>query len=394
MQINQQQDFIKDKSIEKLEKRIKQNLEKHLKEIGLDITKNNKVSNINVNKEQIRNNHYSQKEEKNKQSKTFLEKNYNSLLRHFASGKDVNPNKIIPRITVVKPNSLEARLFRLSTLTWSIPVSEGYGRRMRFVVWDDNNDKIIGIIALGDPVFNLKARDSFIGWSVAQRKEQLVNIMNAYVLGALPPYNMLLCGKLIACLIRTIEIKEYFNNKYNNMVGIISKKKKNPNLVLVSTTSALGKSSVYNRLKLNGKKYFEPIGYTSGYGHFQIPSEIFNDMREYLNLKNHKYYSDNSFGEGPNWKYRAIKVSLGLLGLNYNFLLHGIKREVFISRLASNAEQVLMDGNIKPEYNDLMSAEEVGRIAIERWVIPRSLKREYCNWQKENIYNLICSSKN
>jgi hypothetical protein len=101
-------------------------------------------------------------------------------------------------------------LFRLATLTWSVPVSEGYGRRMRFLVWDDSIGRLMGVIALCDPVFNRNVRDSAIGWGVEDRKDRLVNVMDAYVLGALPPYNSLLCGKLVACLVRTEEVRDCF----------------------------------------------------------------------------------------------------------------------------------------------------------------------------------------
>jgi len=37
-------------------------------------------------------------------------------------------------------------------------VSRGYGRQ-RFLIWDQSNEKLIGLIALGDPVFNLRVRD-------------------------------------------------------------------------------------------------------------------------------------------------------------------------------------------------------------------------------------------
>jgi hypothetical protein len=36
-----------------------------------------------------------------------------------------------------------------------VPVSNGFGRRLRYLVWDEHNDKLIGLIAIGDPVFNL-----------------------------------------------------------------------------------------------------------------------------------------------------------------------------------------------------------------------------------------------
>jgi hypothetical protein len=46
--------------------------------------------------------------------------------------------------------------------------------------------------------------------------------MDAYVLGALPPYNALLGGKLIACPIRSRDIYDDFNKAYGKTTGIIS----------------------------------------------------------------------------------------------------------------------------------------------------------------------------
>jgi hypothetical protein len=68
---------------------------------------------------------------------------------------------------------------RLASLTWAVPVSNGFGRRLRYLVWDRNNNKLIGLIAIGDPVFNLSVRDKLIGWTVKDRGERLVNILDA-----------------------------------------------------------------------------------------------------------------------------------------------------------------------------------------------------------------------
>ena len=82
--------------------------------------------------------------------------------------------------------------------------------------------------------------------------------MDAYVLGAVPPYNTLLGGKLIASLARTSDVVEAFDAKYRDSVGIISNKQKKARLAAITTSSALGRSSIYNRLKLGGHLIFEP----------------------------------------------------------------------------------------------------------------------------------------
>jgi hypothetical protein len=257
---------------------------------------------------------------------------------------------------------------------------------MRFLVWDEHNSKLIGLIALGDPVFNLKVRDLEIGWTTNDRKKRLVNILDAYVLGALPPYSQLLGGKLIASLLRTKEIRDTFKSRYAKSRGLISGKRKCPSLVMVTTTSALGRSSVYNRLTLNGCQILRSVGYTSGWGHFHIPDDLFSFVRRFLSAHDHKYASNNRFGDGPNWRLRAVRKALSLAGLDPNLLRHGINREVFLSHLASNAKGVLRGSAKHPKYDKLPRVSEIGQLARERWIIPRAMRRpEFSHWRAQAL---------
>jgi len=274
-----------------LESRIKRGLRAHLREIGFVRTKDGLLSLPSDDKESIRAFHRKQRSERLRAESSFIQDKFPRCLSYFASGSDVHPKEITPRLERIHSKTLGSDLFRLASLTWSIPVSLGYGRRLRFLVWDDSNNKLMGLIALGDPVFNLRARDDMIGWDSKQHKERLVHVMDAYVLGAIPPYNMILTGKLLACLVRTREMYDIFSTQYSGTQGVISGKKKNASLVMVTTSSALGRSAIYNRLKLDGVQYFESIGYTSGWGHFHIPDELFSDMRAYLKSRGHAYFN-------------------------------------------------------------------------------------------------------
>jgi len=109
------------------------------------------------------------------------------LLKYIANGAEVVPSQVTPRLVLVQPESEHELLFRYACLHWSIPVSPGYGRRLRFLVFDESNDKLIGLFGLGDPVFSLRARDAWIGWDFQTRKSNLYHVMDAYVLGAKLP---------------------------------------------------------------------------------------------------------------------------------------------------------------------------------------------------------------
>jgi hypothetical protein len=344
-----------------------------------------------VGKDVIRKVHRSQRSERLASSRLFLERVLPRTLPHFASGEELDPHAITLRLKPVRTGTLEADIFRVATLTWSVPVSAGFGRRMRYLVWDEGHSRLAGIIALGDPVYNLTVRDDLIDWTVHDRAQRLVGVLDAYVLGAVPPYNLLLGGKAVTCLIRSREIFDDFRRAYGDTVGVISGKAKGANLVAVTTTSSMGRSSVYNRLRLQGTDYFERIGFTRGWGHFHITDALFEQMRLFLRERNHAYADKHKFGEGPNWRLRTIRAALGALNFNENILRHGIKREVFISKLAANAFEVLRTGEEAPDISGLRTVEEISDLARARWIVPRADRGEinYRAWQRDMIPKLI-----
>lgn len=378
-----------------LKRSVKRKLKKHLLDIGLQQVANGTIEAPENTKVNIRLLHKKHREDKFHLEKEFVNQNFDKLKKYFASGNEVVPEKIRPRLQLIESHSEESDLFRLASLTWSVPVSLGYGRRLRFLVWDDYNNKLMGIIALGDPVFNLGVRDDLIGWNSKQRMSKLVNMLDAYVLGAVPPYNLLLGGKLVSCLIKSKEVHKCFSKKYGSSKGIISNKRKHASLVAFTTSSSMGRSAVYNRLKLADNSFFSPIGYTKGWGHFHVPENLFEEMRALLVLKKHGYANDHEYGGGPNWRMRVIKSSLALIGLNPNVLKHGISREVFLCKVADNAIEYLSGRASKPKFKRLLSVKKITELALERWVVPRSIRRpEYKFWKSEDIIKLIDPSIN
>jgi len=242
-------------------------------------------------------------------------------------------------------------------------------------VIDEANEKVVGIIALGDPVFNLRARDKWIGWSSADREARLCNVMDAYILGAVPPYSHLIGGKLVAALVASREVNRAFRAKYAGRRGLISGEVKDPKLVLVTTTSALGRSSIYNRLKVNGELLYRPIGYTCGWGHFHIPEGLFADMKRLLELVEHPYARGYNYGQGPNWRLRVIRQALQEVGLGGHLLNHGVRRQVFAVPLARNFRQYLC-GNAQRARWHVLPAADIAEFCVNRWMVPRSKRDE------------------
>lgn len=376
--------------IQTREASLKRKLRRHLYALGFKRSDEGLLQADGANKAVIRTLHAPQRSDRLKANDSFIKTNVSKLLGHFASGHEVDPARISPKLEKISSDTWQSDLFRLAALTWSVPVSNGFGRRMRYLVWDENNGKLMGLLAIGDPVFNLRARDQLIGWSSKERGARLVNIMDAYVLGSLPPYNTLLAGKLIACLLRTRDIYDDFSRTYGNTTGIISNEEKKARLLAVTTSSSMGRSSVYNRLKLDDIEYLTSIGYTGGWGHFHIPDKLFDELRDYLRQIGHHYADYHRFGQGPNWKLRTTRAALVALGFKDDILRHGIQREVFICPLASNAAKILASGKGRPNLQTLLSVKEVSGLAIDRWLVPRAARRpDYSQWRADDVVQLL-----
>lgn len=367
----------------KLECRLKRNITAQLRQLGFTVTREGKIEPPDVStKDTIRQLHGRHRTERLKSEREWIRSKSQKLLGHFANSEEVRVDKMRPVIEEVVTGKETGDLFRFASLLWSVPVSKGYGRRLRFLVRDDANGKLIGLIGLGDPVFNLRTRDEWIGWDVRAREKRLCNVMDAFVLGAVQPYSAILGGKLVAALVASKEINAHFQKKYSGRVGIISEKRRVARLVLVTTTSSLGRSSVYNRLKVNGNLLFQPIGYTQGFGHFQFPERTFDLMIEVLKERAHPYVDPElqgyRYGGGPNWRFRVIRAALEELGLRQQLLQHGISREVYAIPLATNWRQFLL-GQQKRAKFDLFTVEEISTYCLDRWMKPRAARNGFEN---------------
>jgi hypothetical protein len=294
----------------------------------------------------------------------------NNLLRYIASGFDLDPTAICPYLVEVKSRSTEEQLFRYAALHWTVPISSGYGRRLRFLVMDRQNDKLIGIIGLCDPVIALSGRDDWIGWTEHQRFERLRHVLDAFVLGAVPPYSHLLFGKFIALLCASDEVRKAFHRKYRGTKSRIRKKSFDGRIALVTTMSALGRSSLYNRLTLEGEKLFHPVGFSRGTGEFHFSNGLYADISAYAKRHCEPTYRQAAWGEGFRNRREVIRKCLKKLKLGMAWSHHGIERESFVVPLASNSREFLR-GEQRKLLWQTMPATEIFSWFQTRWLLPR-----------------------
>src|SRR5712691_11716419 len=185
-----------------------------LKEQGFSVGSDGLIRPGGWDKQAIRQLHAQALHARIERAREGLERHEARLVGYIADGRDLDPNTIAPVLREVQPNSEDELLFRYARLHWSVPISAGYGRRLRFLVFDRQNGKLMGLFGLGDPVFAIGPRDRWIGWDREMRLERLRFIMEAFVVGAVPPYSQLLCGKLVAMLLASREVARAFKRKY------------------------------------------------------------------------------------------------------------------------------------------------------------------------------------
>ena len=328
-----------------------------------------------LSKEDYRQLHHVAAEKKRILAKPKLQRHESWLIERIANGGDVVPERISPELIQVRQNSKEELLFRYVSLHWSIPVSSGYGRRLRFIVIDRSNDKLIGIIGIGDPVFSLKDRDSWIGWDNHAKRARMYHVMDAFVLGAIPPYSQLLCGKLVAMLATSNVIREAFVRRYGRRITLIRGVVRPAQLVLLTTTSALGRSSVYNRLRCDGMTYWQSIGFTQGYGEFHFSDGVYDAMREYVANSHDDPLQPTAkhekWGSGFRNRREVVRKCLMAVGLPNEMNKHGIQREIFAASLGAQSLEYLRGETSYPQFYD-RSVAHLWEVFRDRWLLPRA----------------------
>lgn len=355
-----------------------------LKEQGFIVEDDNIKLPPDIDKDKIRELHSVSVHHKREKASVSLKRKERELIKYIAKGSEVVPEKIEPRLVEVTPNSKEELLFRYASLHWSIPISSGYGRRLRFLVMDSYTEKLIGLIGLGDPVYSLKARDVWIGWGQDQKRKRLSYVMDAFVLGAVPPYSYLLCGKLVAMLAASNEVRKAFTYKYGEKQSLIQKKTHDGRLALITTTSALGKSSIYNRLKYKDRLLYHKVGFTKGFGEFHFSNGLYSEIYEYVRKTCQPTSKHPLWGYGYRNRREIISKCLKALGLSTDWLNHGVQREIFVIPLAGNCRGFLQGlDNLLIEFDQ--TCDDLFMFFRERWLIPRAERdKHYLSFDPES----------
>lgn len=334
------------------------------------------ISIENYQKDLIKKIHSQKRIEQLRMHKNFLSDNIDFARESSLNSKKIDPKKIRLKLKEVKPDSDEARLFLWWNLAWwSLPFDRPFGRQMRYILWDEYHNAPFGLIGLQSPPLVSKIRDSTLGLVNGTREIWINQSLYAQRLGALPPYNDLLGGKMIGLSLTANEIRDRYAEKYENILTLMKSRTIPNRLLFITTTSAYGKSSVYERIKYENELVANFLGYTSGAGTFQLPEELYQKCLKLLEQEGSSV--KRGYGSGPSRKMKLISSAFTKLKIK-NFQYHNIKRGMYLIPLVKNLENVIHQ-NEDPEFFD-RDFSALSKYWLERWAIPRSNRTD--QWKK------------
>jgi len=276
---------------------------------------------------------------------SWIKDNLNLLISNSIEGKDLKFRSIDPYLEIVA-NQEDIKIFRLFRFLSTYPFTEPVGRRIKFFIRDKGQDNkpIMGIGCISSPVINLKVRDDYIGWSAndKNKRNKLKNIVELSCAVAIPPYNELCAGKLIALSVLSSEMTNLYKNKYND-----------PNsYVLVSGSGLYGKNcTIFKRLKIDNHKVYFYIGETKGFTHIHINQEIYSKIEKIADFFQVNYQKGGGFY--TNRKLKNLEKVFYKMDVPYRkLLILALKKAIFLGFTASNHKNFLLGKDKSANFLD------------------------------------------
>ena len=116
------------------EAKLKRKVRAHFKRLGFLKAPDGTLMPPKLDKQSYRDMHAHQRDSRLDANRGWIAERSANLIQHFASGAELDVERIRPRIEIVRSGTWQGDLFRFATYHWKIPISEGYGRRLRFLV--------------------------------------------------------------------------------------------------------------------------------------------------------------------------------------------------------------------------------------------------------------------
>jgi hypothetical protein len=280
-----------------------------------------------------------------------------------------------PYVEIVEDSKEATKWSQIRRMIHTMDFTANPGRNVKIYVKDRLSGKLLGQISLASDVTALGVRDNFIGWSKDNKfvDGKLNNTTIASTIVCTQPlgYNFL-GGKLIAMMTTVPEVRNYWKEKYKNV------------LIAVGTTSLYGIHSQYNGIPL-----FKTLGESAGKISIKPDDKYYDPWHQWLKENRAEWYKENISDErarnGANMGYEAngpvsgIKQKIlgqifkecGIKATDYH---HGFKRGVYMAMMYENGNDFLCS-KIEEDKLILKDKFKQGVEYINKWWKKHAISR-------------------
>ena len=225
------------------------------------------------------------------------------------------------------------------------------------------------------------------------------------ICGAIPPYNPLRLGKLVAMLTMSDFVSKTWGEKYGDDVSVIASNvagrpiNRKSDFAALATTGLYGKANIqYDRVKVgsgSGIRKMKKIGETGegegdqrkGPSTLTISLESWNCINAYCDTYDIAANISGKFGEGTSARLRQLNAIRASLiseipeifdkDLWDNIVLNPFSRSIHVSLLSRNSTRYLLGIDKNLSYIEpLPTVKEVLEQWKERWLIPLITKED------------------
>jgi hypothetical protein len=280
-----------------------------------------------------------------------------------------------PYVEIVEDPKESTKWAAVRRMIHTMDFTANPGRNVKINVKDRTSGKLLGQISLASDVTAMAVRDNFIGWTKDNKfvDGKLNNTTIASTIVCTQPlgYNFL-GGKLIAMMTTVPEVRNYWKEKYKNV------------LIAVGTTSLYGIHSQYNGIPL-----FKTLGESAGKISMKPDDKFYDPWHQWIKENHSEWYEENITRErarnGANMGYEANGPVSGIkqkiLGkifkecsIKANEYHHGFKRGVYMAMMYENGCEFLRN-EITEDKLILKDKFKQGNEYIQKWWKKHAISR-------------------
>ena len=277
-----------------------------------------------------------------------------------------NEKKTIEELHKIKPILTEPRSeeeFKiLRTYTSSFEWVQSVGRVLKYIVRNESDDRILGMITIASDVSSIECREKYLGWTENDKfeKKKINNSAIASTICGVQPFGHNFLGsKLIAGMVGDIKIREDWKKKYKD------------ELVGITTTSLYGGFSIYN-----SHPHWKKIGNTKGLLNIKPNQDLWKYWMNYMKEQHSTEYDsimkqDNEkIKTSP--KQKLMSLLYTKLGIKSDEILIEQSKGVYYALMYHNGREFLRNEIVASELEPNM---KYNKQSLMDWWIPKAEKR-------------------